>query len=42
MALRLGKEYKAILRVTAENAKKVEKRIIIKPVDQHDVKIEFK
>ena len=41
MALRLGKEYEAILRVTAENAQKVEKRIVIKPVD-HNVKIEFK
>jgi len=41
MALSASKEYTGILRITAENAQPVEKRFKLKPVDSHDVVIEF-
>jgi len=42
MALSARKEYTGTLRVTAQNAKPVEKRFKLKPVNHHDVTIEFK
>ena len=41
MALSARKEYTGILRVTAENAQLIEKRFKLKPVNHHDVVIEF-
>lgn len=41
MALSASKEYTGILRITAENAQPIEKRFKLKPVNHHDVIIEF-
>jgi hypothetical protein len=41
MALSAHKEYTGSLRITAENARPVEKRFKLKPIDHHDVIIEF-
>jgi hypothetical protein len=41
MALSASKEYKGILKVTAENAQSVERQFKLKPINHHDVMIEF-
>lgn len=42
MALSASREYTGTLRVTAQNAKPVEKRFKSKPVNHYDIGIEFK